>query len=141
MYQNVPISDRVKYVRNLYRTTRPKIDISRYRLITEFYQENPQLVGILKRSKNLRNLFEKMPTPVRDHEIIVGYPGVEYRCSPLFPENSFAWFLNEIDTLGTRSVDQYDLDEEDKEYIKQTGQFWVKNCMSAAIDAIYPDEY
>ena len=118
MYQNVPISDRVKYVRNLYRTTRPKIDISRYRLITEFYQENPQLVGILKRSKNLRNLFEKMPTPVRDHEIIVGYPGVEYRCSPLFPENSFAWFLNEIDTLGTRSVDQYDLDEEDKEYQK-----------------------
>ena len=52
MYQNVPISERVKYVRNLYRTTRPKIDISRYRLITEFYQDNPQLVGILKRSKN-----------------------------------------------------------------------------------------
>lgn len=141
MYQNAPVSERVKQNRNLYRTTRPKIDLSRYRLVTEFYQENPQLIGIIKRAKNLRNLFEKMPTPVRDFELIVGYPGEEYRCCPLFPENSFAWFLQEMDTLGTRSVDQYDMDEEDKAFVRETGPFWVKNCMSAAVDAIYPEEY
>ncbi len=141
MYQNAPVSDRVRYIRDLYRNTRPKIDINRYKLVTEFYQNNPQLSGIMKRAGNLRNLFEKMPVPVRDHERIVGFAGVEFRSSLLSPENSFAWFLNEIDELGNRTVDPYDIDEEDKKYVKETGEFWVKNCMSAAIDAIYPDEY
>ena len=141
MYQNAPISERVQHIRQLYRTTIPKIDINRYKLITEYYQNHPQEIGILKRAGNLKNLFEKMPVPIRDQEIIVGYCGEEFRSSPLFPENSFAWFLNEIDTLRTRSVDPYILEEEDRQYILETGQFWVKNCMSAAIDAIYPDEY
>ena len=141
MYQNAPISDRVQYMRKLYRETRPEIDLNRYKLVTEYYQNNPQQAGILKRAGNLKNLFEKMPTPIRDKELIVGFAGVKFRSSPLFPENSFAWFLDEMDRLGDRTVDPYDISEEDKEYIRQTGQYWVKNCMSAAIDAIYPDEY
>ena len=94
MYQNVPISERVQEIRAMYRSKKPRIDIARYRLVTEFYMDNPQLIGVLKRAKNLRNLFEKMPTPVRDHELIVGHPGEEFRCSALYPEHSFFWFLN-----------------------------------------------
>ena len=141
MYQNAPISERVQYVRKLYRTTVPKIDLNRYKLVTDYYQNHPQEIGILKRAGNLKNLFEKMPVPIRDHERIVGYAGEEFRSSPLFPENSFAWFLNEMDHLKDREVDTYILEEKDREYILETGEFWVKNCMSAAIDAIYPEEY
>ena len=141
MYQQAPVSERVKYMRQLYRSTRPVIDLNRYKLVTEYYQNNPQQMGILKRAGNLKNLFEKMPVPIRDQELIVGFAGVEFRSSPLFPENSFAWFLDEMDRLGDRTVDPYDISEEDKAYIRETGQFWVKNCMSAAIDAIYPEEY
>ena len=176
MYQNAPISERVQYVRKLYRTTVPKIDLKRIaikrisgwsqknrsrsiwnfnmkwnneseareyikELVTDYYQNHPQEIGILKRAGNLKNLFEKMPVPIRDHERIVGYAGEEFRSSPLFPENSFAWFLNEMDHLQDREVDTYILEEKDREYILETGEFWVKNCMSAAIDAIYPEEY
>ena len=141
MYKNEPITERVKKIRAMYRTTRPKIDINRYRLVTEFYMDNPQLPGILKRAQNLRNLFEKMPTPVRNHELIVGYVGDTFRCCALYPEHSFSWFLKEIDNLPDRTTDPYDISEEDKAYIKQTGDFWLKNCMSAAIDAVFPEEY
>ena len=88
MYQNAPISKRVEYVRNLYRTTKPEIDLNRYKLVTEYYQDHPQQCGILKRAGNLKNLFEKMPTPIRDYELIVGFAGEKFRSSPLFPENS-----------------------------------------------------
>ena len=54
MYQKAPITDRVKRIRERYRNTTPKIDTARYRLVTEFYMENPQLTGILKRAKNLK---------------------------------------------------------------------------------------
>ena len=51
MYQNVPITERVKRIRKKYRTTKPKIDLNRYKLVTEFYMENPDITGILKRAK------------------------------------------------------------------------------------------
>ena len=72
MYTERPVSDRVRAIREKCRTTVPRLDLSRYKLITEFYMENPQLTGILKRAKNLRNLFEKMPTLINDGELIVG---------------------------------------------------------------------
>ena len=141
MYQNVPITERVEKVRAMYRAKKPKIDINRYRIVTEFYMANPQLPGILKRARVMRELFEKMPVPVRDHELIVGHPGVDYRSSALYPEHSFYWFFDEIDTFPTRGTDPYDLDPEDRAYIEQTGHFWDKNCTCAMIDDIYPDKY
>ena len=35
MYQNAPISERVQRIRAMYRGKKPRIDISRYRLVTE----------------------------------------------------------------------------------------------------------
>ena len=71
MFEWKPVTERVQRIREKYRSTRPRIDINRYRLVTEFYMENPQLTGILKRAKNLRNLFENMPVLVNPDEIIV----------------------------------------------------------------------
>ncbi len=141
MYQNAPISPRVAEIRAMYRAKKPRIDLARYKLVTEFYMQNPQLPGVLKRAKNLRNLFEKMPTPVRDHELIVGHLGEEFRASAIYPEHSFQWVLDELDVFPTRSVDPYDLNPEDREYILKTGDFWVKNATCAAIDEVFPDEY
>ena len=141
MYQNAPMTERVQRVREKYRSTKPKIDLNRYKLVTEFYMENPDITGILKRAENLRNLFEKMPTPVNEDELIVGFAAETYRGCALFPENSFWWFLDEIDTLPTRSVDPYDIDQETYDYIKKTGHFWEKNCTSAIIDKYLPESY
>ena len=83
MYQKAPITDRVKRIREKCRNTKPSLDISRYRLVTEFYMENPQLTGILKRAKNLRNLFENIPVTINEDELIVGWQGKKYRSSAL----------------------------------------------------------
>ncbi|MBQ4309366.1 MAG: glycyl radical protein, partial [Lachnospiraceae bacterium] len=91
MYVKAPISERVERIRNRYRSTKPKVDMARYKLVTEFYMENPQLTGILKRAKNLRNLFEHMPTPVFEDELIVGFQGATYRSSAVYPEFTFDW--------------------------------------------------
>ncbi|NLA74737.1 MAG: hypothetical protein GX846_04590, partial [Deltaproteobacteria bacterium] len=61
MYSLSPISPRVSMIREKYRSTRPKICIARYKIVTDFYMENPQLQGILKRAKNFKNLCEKLP--------------------------------------------------------------------------------
>ena len=140
MYTDRPVSDRVKTIREKCRTTTPRLDLSRYKLITEFYMENPQLTGILKRAKNLRNLFEKMPTLINDGELIVGWQGTTYRDSPLYPENSWDWFMKELrsNNIRTRAVDPYLLDEEDEKYLLETGDYWLKNNLSAIVDEYMP---
>ena len=119
MYQRSPMTERVQAIREKCRSTKPAIDISRYRLVTEFYMNNPQLTGILKRAKNLRNLFEKLPVTINDDELIVGWQGVKYRSSALYPEVSWTWFMEELRTnnFRTRGVDPYELDEEDEKYL------------------------
>ena len=141
MYQLRPIPVRVAAIREKYRTTKPRIDISRYRLVTEFYMENPGLTGILKRARTLRLLFEKMPVLINEDEVIVGWQGSSYRCCALYPETSFNWFMQELRSgnIPNRSVDPYDIDPEDEKYLLETGDFWDKNSMSAITDEYMPE--
>ena len=143
MYTLKPISGRVAKIREKYRTTRPKIDISRYRIVTEFYMENPQITGILKRAKVLRALFEQMPVLINEDEVIVGWQGASYGCSALYPETSFAWFMQDLrdGAIPKRDTDPYDIDPEDEKYLLATGDFWAKNCMSAITDSYIPRYY
>ena len=143
MYTLQPVSERVSKIRQKYRTTKPKVDISRYRLVTEFYMDNPQITGILKRAKVLRLLFEQMPVTINEDEVIVGWQGATYRSSALYPENQFGWMLEELrnGTLATRETDPYDIDPKDAQYILETGEFWLKNSMSAITDEYIPRYY
>ncbi|MBN1905603.1 MAG: hypothetical protein JW927_10945 [Deltaproteobacteria bacterium] len=143
MYTLSPISPRVSKIREKYRTTRPSICIARYRIVTEFYMENPQLQGILKRAKNFKNLCEKLPVHINEDEVIVGWQGTSYRCCALYPEISFSWFLDELKagTIPKRDTDPYDIDEKDAEYVLATGEFWRKECLSAKVDEYIPEGY
>ena len=96
VYELSPVTDRVAKIREKYRTTRPSICISRYKIVTEFYMENPQLQGILKRAKNFRNICEKLPVLINEDEVIVGWQASKYRACALYPEMSFGWFLDEL---------------------------------------------
>lgn len=136
MYTLSPITSRVSEIREKYRTTRPKICIARYKIVTDFYKENPQLQGILKRARNFKNLCEKLPVLINKDEVIVGWQGTSYRSCALYPEISFGWFLDELKagSIPKRDTDPYDIDDEDAEYVLSTGEFWRKECLSAKID-------
>ena len=141
MYQKAPISDRIARIRKKYRTTTPRVDIHRYKLVTEFYMENPDLEGILKRAYMLKHVFENMPTPIFEDELIVGIPGETYRCSCLMAENHVGGILAELDTLPTRGTDPYLIDDETKEYIRSTIGFWDKNYTGAKVTRYTPEGY
>jgi len=143
MYTLKPISERVAKMRDKYRNTKPEICTARYRLVTEFYMQNPDLTGILKRAKNFKNICEKIPVRIDEGEVIVGAQSAKYRACALYPENSIDWLLEEVRSgfISTRDIDPYIISEEDREYILSTGDFWLKECMSAKTDAYMPDGY
>ena len=143
MYTLKPISDRITKMREKYRTTMPEICTARYRLITEFYMQNPDMTGIVKRAKNLRNICENIPVRIDDGEVIVGAQSGKYRACALYPENSVNWLKEEVESgyISTRDIDPYILADDDRDYILSTIDFWMKECMSAKTDANILDEY
>lgn len=143
MYELSSVTDRVSKLREKYRTTRPRICIARYKIVTDFYQENPQLQGILKRARNFKNICEKLPILINPEEVIVGWQAAYYRACALYPEISFGWFLDELKagTIPLRDQDPYDIDPKDAEFILSTGDYWRKECMSAKVDAYIPPGY
>lgn len=143
MYLLSPVTDRIARMREKYRTTKPSVCIARYKIVTEFYRENPQLQGILKRAKNFKNICEKLPILVNEDEVIVGWQAAKYRACALYPETSFGWFLDELKagTIPLRDTDPYDIDERDAAYVLSTGDFWRKECLSAKVDEYIPPGY
>jgi formate C-acetyltransferase len=144
MYTLSPISIRVARVRERYRTTRPKVCTARLRLVTDFYQSNPQLTGALLRAKNFKNLCEKMPLLINDDELIVGSLASTYRGSAVYPENDISWFVRDYKeghTLQDRPLDKYDIDQEDVDYIFSVSDYWSKNSLMAQVAAYMPEGY
>ncbi|MDR2486968.1 MAG: hypothetical protein LBD12_03305, partial [Clostridiales Family XIII bacterium] len=61
-----PITVRVAKMRELYRDTKPEICTARYRLLTEFYLEHPDMTGVTKRARALRHICESIPVRIGD---------------------------------------------------------------------------
>ena len=130
-------------MRERYRTTKPKVCVERFRLVTEFYQNNPTMPPMLKRARNLLNLCEKMPVLVNEDELIVGELASTYRGSALFPEYAVGWLFDEIRSgeFLNRALDPYDMDQEDMDCVMQFEDFWAKNDLSRFTDDALPPEF
>ena len=141
MFSLSPITVRTAKAREKYREAAPAICLSRYRLITEFYMQNPSITGILRRAKNFKNICENIIIRVEEGEIIVGATTGSYRGTQLYPEHSIEWLLDEVRTgiISTRDADPYAISEEDRAYLLETGGYWLGECNSAKTDAYIPD--
>lgn len=136
MYTLKPVSERVTRIRDRYRETKPKVCIERFKIVTDYYLNNPAKPAIIKRAEVLKKLCEEMPTPIFDDEVIVGSLTRMYRGSALFPEYSCSFLFDELKdgSFYERDLDPYDIDDEDVEYILKYEDYWRANCLSAKMD-------
>ena len=143
MFTLKPMTERVKATREKYRATVPRVDISRYRLITEFYQQNPGLSGQLLRANAMRYIYENIPLRVEDEDVIVGALGTTYRACSYYPEYGAGTLAKEIisGNISTRKYDPYTIDPEDGKYVVDTADFWEKNCLRARTNAYIMDGF
>ena len=144
MFELVPMTARVKETRERYRATIPKLCTARVRIVTDFYMENTQLTGPLKRAKNFKNLCEKLPIHINENELIVGSQVTTYKASSLNPEfGGIGWFRKdwEAGTLLDRNHDKYLIDLEDVEYVLSIVDFWEKQNNSARLSEYIPEGY
>lgn len=139
-----PVTERVKKQREMYRNTRPEICIARYKILTEFYLNHPELTGILRRARAMKEIFEQIPVRIGDDEVIVGAQSAKYRAGALYPEVCVSFIKDEVGSgsIRTREIDPYDISEEDRLYVLNTIDYWLKGESTYAKTlGNYMDEY
>ena len=110
----IPKSSRItRLVDHLY-AKMPEIESYRAKLITESYKETEDQPIITRRAKAFSHILHNIPIIIRDEELIVGSNSIAPRGCQTFPEFSFQWLEDELDTVATRTADPF--------YIFRAGQ-------------------
>lgn len=120
----IPKSPRIpRMVERLY-AKMPEIESARAKLITESYQMTEGQPIVTRRAEAFKHILENIPIIIRDEELIVGSSTIAPRGCQTYPEYSFQWLEDELDTVETRSADPFYISEQSKRDLREAHKYW-----------------
>ncbi len=120
----IPVSPRIERLKdNLYKNM-PEIEADRAVLLTESYKQTESEPIVKRRALAFAHILENIPITIRDEELIVGSATKAPRGCQVFPEYSYQWLLDELDTVETRTADPFYISEETKATLREVYPYW-----------------
>ena len=136
----IPKSSRItRLVDHLY-AKMPEIESYRAKLITESYKETEDQPIITRRAKAFSHILHNIPIIIRDEELIVGSNSIAPRGCQTFPEFSFQWLEDELDTVETRIADPIYISEQAKADLREVHKYWKGKTTSELATAYMAPE-
>ena len=121
---DIPKSSRItRLVDHLFENM-PVIESARAKLITESYKETEGEPIITRRAKAFAHILRNIPIIIREDELIVGSTTIAPRGCQTYPEFSYQWLDDELDTVETRSADPFYIAEETKQELREIHKYW-----------------
>ena len=121
---DIPKSPRIQKLVDALYEHMPVIESARAKLITESYKETEGEPIITRRAKAFAHILHNIPIIIRDNELIVGSSTIAPRGCQTFPEFSYEWLEDELDTVATRTADPFEIAEETKAELKEADKYW-----------------
>ncbi len=128
-----------KLIADLY-ATMPEIEADRAVLITESYKETEGMPVIERRAKALSHILHNIPIIIRDQELIIGSATKAPRGCQTFPEYSYTWLEDELDTVETRTADPFFVSDSTKKKLQEVNVYW-KGKTNCELASAYMDEH
>lgn len=129
------LSDRIISRKEAYLAVKPSITIGRALAYTEVEKEFSHLPASLRRAKGFRRACETAPMTIQDGELIVGHPCGKARAGAFSPDTAWKWLHDELDTIGTRPQDPYEISEADKTIMREElFPFWEGKSIDEACE-------
>ena len=136
----IPKSSRItRLVDHLY-AKMPEIESYRAKLITESYKETEDQPIIIRRAKAFSHILHNIPIIIRDEELIVGSNSIAPRGCQTFPEFSYQWLEDELDTVATRTADPFYISEQAKADLREVHKYWKGKTTSELATAYMAPE-
>lgn len=122
------MSERTKRLRDRLFEQEPKVCSERCKIFTEAMKRDTLLPVPIKRANAFYDVLDKMTVWVKEDELIVGNQAKWPKASPIFPEYSCKWILEELDGKpyfwDKRPGDKFYCDEDVKEELKECIKYW-----------------
>ena len=137
---DIPKTERIqRLVDHLYEHM-PVIESARAKLLTESYKATENEPIITRRAKAFAHILRHIPIIIRDDELIVGSSTLAPRGCQTYPEFSYQWLEDELDTVETRSADPLYIAEETKEELREVHKYWKgKTTSELALSYMAPE--
>lgn len=137
---DIPKTERIqRLVDHLYEHM-PVIESARARLLTESYKATENEPIITRRAKAFAHILRHIPIIIREDELIVGSSTLAPRGCQTYPEFSYQWLEDELDTVETRSADPFYIAEETKEELREIHKYWKgKTTSELALSYMAPE--
>ena len=102
----------------------PEIEADRAELITESYRSTEGEPIITRRAKAFYHILANIPITIRPDELVVGSASKAPRGCQTFPEFSYEWLEDELDTVSTRKADPFAITEDTKARLRRIFGYW-----------------
>jgi formate C-acetyltransferase len=130
---------RVQRVRQDLLDVIPSICPERAQLITASYRETESQPYVLRKARALEKILANMSIFIEEGQLIVGNQASRVRAAPIFPEYSFNWVIEELDTFDKRSGDVFSISEDTKTALRGLQDYWQGKTHQEEVYANMPE--
>lgn len=119
------------------------IDIQRLRLVTEAYRNNETASRILQCAYAFENILQNIDLNIYDEELIVGEMAAPAKATPIYPEFSVDWIIDEIKNFPfeERAYDQFYIrNDDEREEILELCEYWKGKTVSEYAESRFDEE-
>lgn len=118
------------------------VDAERALLVTKAYQMYEGDPPVIKQAKVLAYILSNISLHIHPDELIVGEVGAPSRATPIFPEFSYEWIIEELEAgvWNKRNNDVFEITEEDKQALLSIRDYWKGRTNSDQIIDMLSDE-
>ena len=122
------MNERIQRLRKELTEQKPYVDGERCKIFTESMKTTYGLPIIIRRAKSFYEVLDKMTVWVKPGELIVGNMAKNAKSSPVFPEYSAQWILEELDgkpyRWEDRPGDKFYILPEDEKIVRECAEYW-----------------
>ncbi|WP_305767322.1 (2S)-3-sulfopropanediol dehydratase [Candidatus Epulonipiscium viviparus] len=129
---------RVNHLRQKFLDRPYDVDVERLRLVTEAYQNNEDKPRKLQCAYAFENILLNTQLYIYDEDLILGEIAAPAKASPIYPEFSVKWIIDEIlhSPFEERSNDQFYIrNDSDREEIVALCRYWEGKTVDDAVTA------
>ncbi|MHA1614319.1 MAG: glycyl radical protein [Candidatus Thorarchaeota archaeon] len=131
---------RTKRIKQRMLESEPTISSERAVLFTDYVKEHLSEPTMIRLAGAFAHVLDNMSIRIEPEELIVGNMGPTPRSCQIFPEYSWSWIEEELDTLDKRRTERFSIAEEDKENLRKVFTFWKGRSTSEIAGEIIPEK-
>lgn len=130
------MTERIARIKDEILSTKPSICIERARIYTRLYEESENLPVVRRRARALRRTLEEMTIWIGKDELVVGNLASRNRAAPIFPEYAVAWIEREIEGIGNRPAESYEISSADRAELLELVKYWKGRTLHDRAEAL-----